>query len=452
MKITFFTTPDIDLTQESSVDPMGLQVIWTYYGQAIFGEKLTTIANDLRVFTFNLFHNHLINRLYTEYPEELQQAKEHYKNWSTDLDTKTGLLIFLEDLVTWTFYEAKKNGNNPSVNVLGILGLSKAKIAENSAYGKPIILNANKRLGLLKNQLNLGMTGRYKGPMVKMGFFNRAFEIKSSQNPDWDKVNNLVKNWQEAKIVQDNILKLIVELLFKSQAKDHPQISLDELKSSKYWKKIYDGYLTCFGSEKPVNEIRIFWKDKLGLMSGAPEALYKEIKALKEGELINHYTIFTNSLKHVISEAGELNKLESVLSVEPFLSHCEYLLRYLSQNGVKKIDDHSNDLQLLRSQIKSASTFNLSEAPAQLQKLYDVMITNSSLEQWITNILKYHKEVMIKRGGNPWIDFDKEGNLKHFFAPSLNDGLNTIPKYLNKSPWWHTYYLETLHSIHKGLS
>jgi len=448
----FFTIPDPELSQESSVDPMGLQVIWTHYGQAIFGEKLTTIANDLRVFTFNLFHNHLINRLYMEYSEELQQAKEYYKNWSTDLDAKTGLLIFLEDLVTWTFYEAKNKGNKPTVNVLGILGMSKARIAEKSANGKPILLNANKRFGLLKNQLNLGMTGRYKGPMIKMGFFNRAFEIKDSQNPDWEKVNILIKNWPEAKTLQDDILKLMVELLFKSQKKDHPQISLDELMASKYWKKIYDGYLTCFGSEKPVKEIRMFWKDKLGLMSGAPAALYKEVASLKETEFIDHYTIFTNSLKHVKSESGELNKLESVLNVEPFLSHCEYLLRYLSQNGIKKIEDHANDLQFLKNEIKSSANFNLNNAPDQLKKLYAVMIQDVPLETWISSALKYHNEVIRKRGGNAWIDFDKEGNLKHFFAPSLNSALNTIPKYLSEKPWWHTYYLETLRSIHKGLN
>ena len=76
----FFTIPDLDLSQESSVDPMGLQVIWTHYGQDIFGEKLTTIANDLRVFTFNLFHNHLINRLYQDHSEE--RCRNHPYRWN----------------------------------------------------------------------------------------------------------------------------------------------------------------------------------------------------------------------------------------------------------------------------------------------------------------------------------------------------------------------------------
>ena len=58
----FFTIPDPELSQESSVDPMGLQAIWTHYGQAIFDQRITTIANDLRIFTINLFHNYLLRQ------------------------------------------------------------------------------------------------------------------------------------------------------------------------------------------------------------------------------------------------------------------------------------------------------------------------------------------------------------------------------------------------------
>ena len=135
---SLFTIPDADLTQESSVDLMGLQVIWTAYGQDIFGEKLTTIANDLRVFTFNLFHNHLIKRIYQDYSEELQEAKSSYKTWQTDLDTKAGLLIFLEDLVTHVFYN--NGGDNEDVERLGILGMSKARLLYNSNNEDQIFL------------------------------------------------------------------------------------------------------------------------------------------------------------------------------------------------------------------------------------------------------------------------------------------------------------------------
>lgn len=47
LNLGFFTLPDPEISQESSVDPMGLQVIWTWFGQQVFQDKLTTVANDL---------------------------------------------------------------------------------------------------------------------------------------------------------------------------------------------------------------------------------------------------------------------------------------------------------------------------------------------------------------------------------------------------------------------
>ena len=190
----FFTIPDPDITSESSVDPMGIQVIWTHYGQEIFNEKLTTIANDLRVFTFNLFHNHLINSLYKNYPEQIQEAKNRYKAWATDADVKTGILMFLEDVVTWTFY-LHSEAAEKKVDTLGILGLTKARVKHNSSPEDQIFLEAYKRAGLLKNQINLGMTGRYKGPMINMEFIDRSFCYYPKT---WEHVERFMTKWAQA--------------------------------------------------------------------------------------------------------------------------------------------------------------------------------------------------------------------------------------------------------------
>ena len=56
------------------------------------------------------------------------------------------------------------------------------------------------------------------------------------------------------------------------------------------------------------------------------------------------------------------------------------------------------------------------------------------------------------RGGNRWIDLDEKENFKHYYIPGLSDYLNTVQKYLSQKPWWHTYYLDTLRSIHYGLN
>ncbi len=446
-----FTIPDPELTQDSSVDPMGIRIIWTYYGQSIFNDRITTIANDIRIFTINLFHHHIINRLFQDYPEEIQIAKKRFKHWSTDLEIKSGLLIFLEDVVTWSFLESKANPDS-YINSLGMFGMSKAQILLNTSSPKSIFIHAHKKEGLLKKQIILGMTGRYKGPMIKMGFFNSNFEINNTQSNEWLKIDKLINNWEEASALQKNILDLFIKHVFPISKNEHPQISLDDLKKFKLWNKIREGYVNCFGSEKPENEIRSYWKDKLGLNSGAAGTLFNQISYLKAGDFLDHATIFRNALLSLNNEPVEYNKLNLILTIEPFLSDVEYLLRFLSQIGIKNIHSNANDIQLLRNQITSTDLSNLSDCPSQLKELFRIATLPGPLDDWIRNLLEYHKNIMLIRGSNIWVEMDKSGNVKHYFAPILDSKINTIPKYLQMKPWLHTYYLETLRSIHKGLN
>jgi hypothetical protein len=444
----FFTLPDPDLSQESSVDPMGLQVIWTTYGQAIFSEKLTTIANDLRVFTFNLFHHYIINNLFKDHAEEMQTAKAYYKSWQTEADIKSGLLMFLEDMVTWIFF-LKEEESDIDIDKLGILGLTKARRAFNSENPERIYLAANKRSGLLKNQINLGMSGRYKGPMINMEFFDRSFCYLPKT---WEQVEKFMSKWAEAKELESQISKLITGVIFESSKKDSPQISLEELKRQRLWKQVAEGYLKCFGKKKLPRDVRNYWEDKLGLKSGAPKALFDEIASLDGNEYIDHATVFNRARKEVRNEPGELQKLNDILTIEPLLSHSEYLLKCLSQQSVKTLADINNELILLRGEIRKACNFSIPDAHPRLLELQRVMLFDGSVTDWVNAVLIYHKKVMDQRGGNMWVELDDKGAFRHYFCASLPEYINTVPAYLESDIWLHTYYLETVRSIHNGLN
>jgi hypothetical protein len=445
----FFTIPDPELSQESSVDPMGLETIWTGYGQAIFERKLTTIANDIRIYTFNLFHNHVINKLFQDYTEEIYAARKKFKAWQTELDVKAGLLIFLEDLVTHIFH-LHENHTGVEIEKLGILGSNKVKIVHHTKSPEQIMLAANKRLGLLKNQLSLGMTGRYKGPMMNMQFFDRSFTYIPKT---WVQVDKFMLDWTEAVELENEIIKLITNYLLQSRNKEYPQLSLAELKENrKIWKSVADGYVTCFGSRKLPKEIRKYWQDKLGLLSGAPKAIYDEIgESINQGS-VSHHRIFLNARKHVIKETAELYKIDTVLSIEPFLSHAEYLFRYLAQPGIKNIKDEEKNLETLRKEIIEASHFTIDTDQFRLKQLHAVMVSQGTISDWLNGIMSYHKKLMDQRGGNMWFEIVDQNNIKHYFAPVLSDDVNTIPKYLKLRPWWHHYYLETVQSIYLSLN
>lgn len=444
----FFTIPDPDLSQESSVDPMGLQAIWTYYGQTIFNQKITTIANDLRVFTFNLFHQHLLNELYTEHTEALQEAKAYYKSWKTEYDVKAGLLMFIEDLVTWVFYLQQDN-TEMDVETLGILGLNKARRAHSTTTEDNIYLEANKASGLLKNQINLGMTGRYKGPLMNMGFFDRSLALLPKT---LDPFNALMRKWPEARELEKIVVKLIVKHLFESTQKNYPRITLKEVKSSGLWKKINQGYLSCFGRRKLPKDIRNYWQDKLGLLSGAPKAVFEQLGRDIDSGSWDHASVFKKAKSVLKTEPGELEKVEHIIIVEPFLSHSEYLLRYIAQPSIKKLKDVKAELGLLRAAIAQSGNFSVSDAAPRLKELQSIMTSDDTLEIWLNNVLDYHNKIMRLRGGTMWVSMDEKGNFKHFFGGTLHPDINSAEKYLNSGRWYHTYYLETLASIYYGLN
>lgn len=223
-----FTIPDPELVLETSFDPMGIMPIWMHFGQRIFGDKLTTIANDIRIFNFNLFHHHVLYTLFRDFPEEVQEARLNYKDWQTETDIKTGLLIFMEELASHIFYlEGEKR---KEIETTGILGLNKARLANNTKSPDAIFLVAHKKAGLLKNQLNLGMTGRYKGPMMNMRYFDRSFTYIPGT---WEYLSKFMTKWSDAIALQNGLIKLITDNLFRASGKDAPKLSLQEIKASR---------------------------------------------------------------------------------------------------------------------------------------------------------------------------------------------------------------------------
>lgn len=446
----FFTIPDPDLTQESSVDPMGIQPIWTYYGQAIFNSRITTIANDLRIFTLNLYHNHVLNLLYKEYIEELQDAKSYYKTWQTEYDVKSGILMFLEDLVTWTFFLHNQD-SEVAIDKLGILGLNKARNVYNTKNGNEdeIFLAASKRSGLLKNQINLGMTGRYKGPMMNMEFFDRSLTYLPKT---WEHIERFMQKWVDAMELEKSIVKLIIKILSDRNKKDFPQLTLYDIKNSGLWRPVTRGYLKCFGKRRLPRDIRLYWQDKLGMRNGAAKALFEQMGELSDDEYINHQTVFIKAKRDLKDEPNEMEKVENIIKIEPFLSHSEYLLRYIAQPSVKNVDDVRGDLEILRGQIKSAGSFSINKPYERLTELLKIMLTDGSLEEWLKRILDYHNKIMTQRGGNMWVSLEDQGNFKHYFGGPIKEDINTVSKYLKSKVWLHTYYLETLRSIHAGMN
>jgi hypothetical protein len=184
----------------------------------------------------------------------------------------------------------------------------------------------------------------------------------------------------------------------------------------------------------------------MGLTSGAPFALYQSVDEYERGLLNNARMIFRNAAKKMASEPAELDKLSAIIAVEPFLSHTEYVFRYLSQPQIKTVLDARNAIDKLRYAINQAAV-NIPAHNPKLKTLLKVMTSNSETDMWLKEVIDYHNDIMKARGGSAWLEISDLGTIKHHFSPSLDASIDTVEKYLKEQPWTHTYYLESLQSI-----
>ena len=451
MLTALFTLPDHELSQESSVDPMGMSAIWTSYGQAIFKDRLTTIANDARVFTINVFHHAVLRSLFEEYSDEIEAASRNYSDWRSEFEMKSGLLIFMEDVSTIAFSD--DYDTTIPVEKNGVLGLSKWRSVKNSGDPQGYVLRASRDHGILKRQIVMGMSGRYKNPLVEMGFFDRFYRYDHPRHLEtWKQCEPWLEAWSSVNDLHALLIHYIRSVLFTRRAKGHPHIPLKHAESDPRFLALLSAYRSAFGKRTLHPLAQEFWLNQLGIHSGAGMAVFQSLRdnATETGP-IPYEHVFRNALPLIADEAEEQEKITSILAVAPFLSHGEFALRFLAQRGVKKLDDHHEGLEQLRLHWKESIPFNTNLVIPRLQQLVQLAQIDGELTEWVRALLQYHSSIMHSRGGSPWVQLQSDATLHHFYAPSLSNAYGTIDLYLERKPWLHSYYLDSLRFIQNSL-
>lgn len=165
----FLTEYDDSLGSELNVDPLGMQVIWSAFGQRIFRNRVSSISNDVRNYTLNLFNHWLIRQVIHDDAIVLSKALQKVYPSKHDLNFKYACLVLLENLYV---YSMIAHQNNKGVNTIGVLGISKARSNWESTNHNPVLqFSHDPKTYVLVRQTLLGVSGRYKTPLVEMGFF-----------------------------------------------------------------------------------------------------------------------------------------------------------------------------------------------------------------------------------------------------------------------------------------
>lgn len=431
------TSPDESLVGEGSIDPMGMQIIWSDFGQRIFNYRLTTVSNDVRNYTLNLFHHHVIRILGKNDPGFFHNAVKKFAAFRTESDVKAGILILLEDLLAhlMVFMKFELNEN---VNLEGILGTNKA---EHQYFNDKdsIRLEAEKTKGVLVKQIALGINGRYKGPFMSMGLLSSRYFDYDEET--WRPIEQLFANWDTAAKLAVLLTKILSDLFYTSKD-SYPSVQFVMYRNNSLLRELY---MSAFGDMTFTEEVKLFWEGKIGLTEGSSKALYRQMEL---PDSTYPHIIFQEAANQITDQV-EREKITDIIKLEPFLSVCSQLFYRMTDPSSRYLDSLKSEAEVLMDYTNLKELIPLTNSNTRLQLLVEYFIkgTNDPIET-LRQIVNYHEEVMEQRGNHPWIEIVKEGKIKHF---TYQEARFRTEEYSEMLPWYHTYYLPTLRSIFKEL-
>lgn len=447
----FFTEYDDSLTHTLNIDPLGMTVIWSAFGQKVFNNRVSSISNDVRNYTLNLVHHLAIKEL-IDSGITLHGQLAHIYPQADILEFKQACLIHAENIFVYSLLTSEQ----PS-DTFGILGASKGRAKLGKGEGITLNFSHTKVSHLLVRQLTLGVSGRYKTPFIDMKFFDKDYRYKHPKYVEqWKKTSKFINNCEELKKVKDLLISHFNKLLKSTHKK--PTINFDEVPL-----ELKNAYQTAFSSAKHVGFMcKDFWLDVSELNDGAAGCLYEVIQANEEQ--INRQQVFEQALS-LTTDFEVKTKLQNIIDIEPFLAECDLLFTLLMSQRKQTIQDVFESYQLLGRNVNTLPSLartlvdNLqvqevlgSTAKNRFASLLKLSLIvhgddEGTLKSIISVLLKYHANIMSKRGQSVWVENDANGSF------SCNVKLSKMPS-IDKRPtatWYHRYYLSEFKQLIHGL-
>lgn len=425
-----FTEYDESLTKNINTDPLGFQIVWTYFGQKIFHNKTTSIALDIRSYNINLFNHYIIYQIIQE--NENLSFNKLITNEIKLNEKIEKTLIILENLLTWSWFSTREHWDEKYKS--GLLGTYKAlSIWEDK---QTYLINFNERnfnkIEILKNQRSLGVSGRYKGPFRAMGFFKEYEEssYKGSSELFENEIKELIES-QNSPL--KNLYKEVISFLQEAQ----------ELKVIEIGKNntLVNRYVESFKNPKDITlHTKRFWKKYLGLNQDEASIVYKYIDLSKKDQ--NSKQIFAKAL-----EESPNNKIfQDINQIEPQLTYINLLFDYLIIKSENKISELNNDYLFTLENFKW-DNFSIETNTSVFLRIEEL----KKIKDYKT-LLEYHKIVMNKRGQMPWIELKNDEILKTNVTKNIDS--NKLGELLSKNlnnDWLNDYYIYSMRNIKRGL-
>lgn len=438
----YLTEYDDSLSGESYIDPLGMLIIWSAYGQKIFNNRVNSISNDVRNYTLNLFNHHLVRRLIQDESALLSKRLTDIYGGKDTLFFKYACLLHLENL--FVFSILKHEGKD--VDSSGVLGISNGRRRWNESKGDPrLIFNHDRPGQLLVRQIGLGVSGRYKTPLMEIGYFDGNYHYHlPSAGALWQRAAYFIDDNKSLRPLADMLLKYMKEML--NQNTKQPEIQFSAIP-----KELPSAYATAFASSGAVGKYaRHYWLSVTGLDTGAAgvllEVLDKNAKSATSENFTPQRLMALTDRTTLPPE--ERQKMEHIEQLEPFLADAMLLFTLLTHKKAqplqvvcKRWKDFGRDEQTLprRAQGLRDNLNLLGVVKGSARRRLDVLLRladATTLSDQMRLLVEYHGRVMAERGQQPWlalVDTATKLHARPMRKPSEDEWPNNV--------WYHSYYL-----------
>jgi hypothetical protein len=448
----YLTEYDDSLSGESYIDPLGTLIIWSAYGQEIFHNRVNSISNDVRNYTLNLFNHYLVRRLIQDENVRLSKRLTELYGGKDTLFFKYACLLYLENMFVFSILRHEGKG----VDSGGVLGISNGRRRWGEKDGNPtLVFSHDKPEGqILVRQLGLGVSGRYKTPLLEIGYFDSNYHYHlPSAGTLWQGAERFIAGNKPLHALAELLVKHMQELLNQNSKQPETQFKVipNELPSA---------YAKAFASSGAVGKYaRDYWLSVTGLDTGAAGALLVVLDDNARSEQPQDFSpqrLMALTDRTSLPE-DERRKVAHIEQLEPFLADAMLLFTLLTHKKSQALqvvmerwkafgrDEQTlprraqglRDAQVLLGVVKGAARARLNA----LLQLADA----TTLSDQVQLLVDYHGRVMTERGQQPWLTLDDKGIRVHV-RPMREPAEKDWPQ----GAWYHSYYLPQFQWLVRG--
>ena len=329
------TEYDDTLSSDSYVDPTGTLIIWSAFGRQVFRNRINSVSNDVRNYTLNLFHHYLVKKLVEDDNVSLNHELQRLYKDKSSLNFKQACLLLLENVFVFSIlrHEASISG----IQSAGILGISNARKRWMIDDQNPKLVFTHEPAGqILVRQLSLGVSGRYKTPLMETGFFDSNYHYhKPTFQSRWANAEKLITPGARSLLgkVANEAYQFLASRVSGMNRGGRLRFK-DDIPSS-----LSKAYTHAFATPEIVGRYaKTFWLNQTQLNQGAAGAL---LSVLENSDNLLPQTVVERALKFDLP-ANELAKLEQIACIEPFLADCALLFTIMASRRTQTKNEFQN--------------------------------------------------------------------------------------------------------------